>query len=150
MMNENAGRPAAFLLKREDAKKDKGIAVLGSALEEAGAAASQEGESEHDGEKSQEASGDKTRPRKERVIDSAKRTADRAHIEVSQHVKGDATLEATRHSSITFDMDIYMTLTDLKRMKKLSIHKYCNEAIRERLKKDFTADLDRNAKLIKE
>ena len=77
-----------------------------------------------------------------------RKNIDQDNIAQAPQRKEDLAVLVKRHSSITFDMDIYMTLTDLKRMKKLSIHKYCNDAIRKFLERDFAEYLEQNKKFL--
>jgi len=128
-MNENIGKTAFSSRIQSKQTENRGAAVLGSAMNEAAALIKEETPIVK-----------KDLPKKEKQsehLTSADEFGDKENLKKNPLEKGEITLNETKNSSMVYDMDVYLTLSELKRMKGLPIHKYCNEAIRKQLSKDY-------------
>lgn len=150
-MNENIGQPAfAQRINSIAKKKDVGSAVFGSALEDSVVSKPEETiatdtnsstevkdvviDQSDSIEKYENVQKNK---RGSKVLASSERFSDKENLKHTKFEKANRSNTKKRNSSILYDIDIYYTLTDLKRNKGLKMNEYCNDAIREKLAKDY-------------
>lgn len=161
-MNENIGKPA-FAQKIDsivNKKKDAGTAVFGSALEDSDEINKNIGNDEKEEKKIIEESitieqsetdhEKEINPKNKRgskVLASSERFSDKENLKYTKYEKSDRSDSDKRNSSITYDIDLYFTLTDLKKFRGLKINEYCNNAIRQSLQKDYPEIYKKNKDL---